>query len=61
MPGKRHRNITDWLAHVYNLAGVATHHKDPFDPMLISQAMVEDMTVVTADKRFSDYDVKILW
>ena len=36
-------------------------HKDPFDRMLISQAMVEDMTIVTADRKFQEYDVKLLW
>lgn len=36
-------------------------HKDPFDRMLISQAMVEDMTIVTADRKFGEYDVKLLW
>jgi len=49
------------LSHIYNLADVAIHHKDPFDRMLISQAMVEDLTIVTRDERFSDYDVKVLW
>lgn len=51
------------LRHVYNIENLPsfTDHKDPFDRMLISQAMVEDMTIVTADNRFSDYDVKVLW
>jgi PIN domain nuclease of toxin-antitoxin system len=35
------------------------HHDDPFDRMLIAQAQLEQMTVVTRDKRFGDYDVAV--
>lgn len=47
--------------HALFIENLPLYHKDPFDRMLISQAMVEDMTIVTVDKRFSDYDVKVLW
>lgn len=47
--------------HIFNLSQIPKHHGDPFDRILISQAIVEDMTIVTADRRFSDYDVKRLW
>ena len=47
--------------HIFNLSKIPKHHGDPFDRMLISQAMVEDMTIVTADRRFLDYGVKCLW
>jgi PIN domain nuclease of toxin-antitoxin system len=33
------------------------HHRDPFDRMLISQARVEELTILTSDKRFTSYDV----
>ncbi len=36
-------------------------HKDPFDRMLIAQALVEDMTIVSRDAHFSDYGVKLRW
>lgn len=36
------------------------HHRDPFDRMLVTQAMVEGLVLVTADRRLSAYDVKIL-
>lgn len=36
------------------------HHGDPFDRMLISQARVEGLTLVTADRKLSAYDVPIL-
>lgn len=35
-------------------------HRDPFDRMLIAQAQTEDMTVVTADRAFAQYDVALL-
>lgn len=39
------------------------HHKDPFDRMLIAQAMSEDFTIITQDDKFKNYEpsVKILW
>ena len=36
-------------------------HRDPFDRMLIAQARVEEIAVVTADPIFRDYGVPILW
>jgi PIN domain nuclease of toxin-antitoxin system len=36
------------------------HHDDPFDRMLIAQAVAEGLTIVTHDKRFADYDIAIL-
>ncbi len=41
-------------------ANLPLHHRDPFDRMLVTQAMVEDLVLVTVDRRLSDYDVKIL-
>ena len=36
------------------------HHKDPFDRMLIAQAQVEELTLVTRDSVFGDYGVQTL-
>lgn len=36
------------------------HHRDPFDRLLIAQAMCERLTIVTADRAFAAYDVPIL-
>jgi PIN domain nuclease of toxin-antitoxin system len=49
------------LEHVLNLENLPLHHKDPFDRLLISQAIAVDMVIMTVDKRFRDYDVKVLW
>ncbi|HLM00491.1 MAG TPA: type II toxin-antitoxin system VapC family toxin [Pyrinomonadaceae bacterium] len=49
------------LAHVLKLENLPLHHKDPFDRLLISQAIVEDMTLVSADANFANYQVNLLW
>ena len=36
------------------------HHSDPFDRMLIAQAQMEDLTVVSVDRRFAEYEVELL-
>ena len=47
-------------AHALRVARLPRHHADPFDRMLIAQAQVELLTIVTADQRFSAYDVEVL-
>lgn len=37
------------------------HHRDPFDRMIIAQAMRGDFTVIGSDKIFDDYGVKRIW
>lgn len=45
-----------------DLAGrLPRHHDDPFDRMLIAQAMLERLTLVTHDERIRPYDVPVLW
>jgi PIN domain nuclease of toxin-antitoxin system len=49
------------LSHAERLAGLPRHHRDPFDRMLIAQAQVEGVTLVTHDRQFKPYDVPIVW
>jgi PIN domain nuclease of toxin-antitoxin system len=35
-------------------------HRDPFDRMLIAQAQIEDLAILTTDRRFKQYDVKVI-
>lgn len=49
------------LSHVLYLKNLPLHHKDPFDRLLISQAIVENMILVSADADFSKYQVSLLW
>jgi PIN domain nuclease of toxin-antitoxin system len=48
------------LAHGQRAASLPMLHKDPFDRMLVAQAMAEQMVLVTVDQRISGYDVAVL-
>ena len=39
----------------------ANHHRDPFDRLLVAQAILEDATLVTADHALPPYGVTLLW
>ena len=49
------------LSHALYLENLPLHHKDPFDRLLISQAIVENMTLVSADMNFGKYQANLLW
>lgn len=48
------------LSHALYLKNLPLHHKDPFDRLIISQATVEDMVLVSDDSKFSMYQVNLL-
>jgi PIN domain nuclease of toxin-antitoxin system len=48
-------------AHAVSVEALPFHHKDPFDRLLIAQALWEEMTIVSADGRFDSYGVKRVW
>jgi PIN domain nuclease of toxin-antitoxin system len=37
------------------------HHRDPFDRMIISQAINNNLTIIGCDRSFNDYPVQMLW
>lgn len=37
------------------------HHRDPFDRLLVAQASVEGLALLSADRRLARYDVEVLW
>ena len=49
------------LSHALYLENLPLHHKDPFDRLLISQAIVENMILVSANAGFAKYQVKLRW
>jgi PIN domain nuclease of toxin-antitoxin system len=49
------------IRHAAVLASLPMHHKDPFDRMIISQAIAEQMDVVSIDVAFDPYGVTRLW
>lgn len=44
--------------HVYTLPQL---HRDPFDRLLVAQAQVERLPLLSSDKRLAEYDVDVLW
>ncbi len=49
------------IAHVGRVEALPPHHGDPFDRLLIAQALEEDLSFVTADPIFRKYGVKRVW
>ena len=58
-------NTIQWLPvemlHCVELTKLPFHHRDPFDRMLIAQAMVEDMQLLSRDESLSAYEIKSIW
>jgi len=49
------------LEHALRVESLGHHHRDPFDRMLIAQALEEGLPIVTADPVFSRYPVEVIW
>lgn len=49
------------LAHIYALETLPNEHRDPFDRIMIAQAMVEEMPFLSADKVFDLYPIERVW
>jgi len=47
--------------HLLLLSKLQIHHNDPFDRLIIAQAISEDLIIITRDKLFKNYKVKIVW
>lgn len=47
-------------AHAELAASLPPHHRDPFDRMLVAQAQLAELTLVTADETIQPYDVALL-
>jgi PIN domain nuclease of toxin-antitoxin system len=48
-------------SHVYALQGLPDVHRDPFDRIMIAQAIVEDLGFVSADRVLNGYPVRQIW
>lgn len=47
--------------HAWHVRSLPLHHRDPFDRLLIAQAQLERLPIVTADPAFEAYDVDLVW
>jgi len=48
-------------SHALRVASLPLHHRDPFDRLLIAQAQIEKLPILTADRQLEPYDVEIRW
>lgn len=58
-------NRIGWLpvgrTHCRQAARLPLHHRDPFDRMLIAQALCENLSVISSDSKFDSYGVTRIW
>jgi len=50
-----------YFDHTEELGKLERHHNDPFDRILIAQALAEELTLVTHDKKLRPYGADFLW
>ena len=55
------QTLTPSFQHYEQLLQLPLHHRDPFDRLLIAQAQVEDLTLVTRDPDFTKYGIPVIW
>ena len=48
-------------AHADRVATLPMHHQDPFDRLLIAQAITDGLTLVSADGAMRNYEIEVLW
>jgi PIN domain nuclease of toxin-antitoxin system len=63
--------IPEWMArlgitplpvlhrHALRVAALPLHHRDPFDRLLVAQAQIEELPILTADRIFERYEVEV--
>ena len=54
------RSLPVTVAHAERAARLPRHHRDPFDRLLIAQAQIESLTIVSGDEAFDAYDVDVV-
>jgi PIN domain nuclease of toxin-antitoxin system len=64
VPSRMQRTNVEPLAvthsHALQVAALARHHRDPFDRLLVAQAQLEGVPLVTADRAFDAFDVEVI-
>jgi len=49
------------MSHALHTITLPNHHRDPFDRMLIAQAQLEKISILSADPQIVKYEVKVIW
>jgi PIN domain nuclease of toxin-antitoxin system len=47
--------------HALHVSTLPPHHRDPFDRLLVAQAQLEGVPILSVDRQLSAYDVEIVW
>ncbi|XCN74360.1 MAG: type II toxin-antitoxin system VapC family toxin [Candidatus Electrothrix aestuarii] len=47
--------------HLSQLLDLPLHHRDPFDRLIIAQAICERLPIISCDQNFPSYPVKLIW
>jgi len=55
------RSLPIQMRHALFVSTLPNHHRDPFDRMLVAQAQLEEMSVLSADLQMSRYQVELIW
>ncbi|HWC74817.1 MAG TPA: type II toxin-antitoxin system VapC family toxin [Gemmatimonadales bacterium] len=71
LPGEPADLVPEWMTrtgvtplpvlhrHALHVATLPPYHRDPFDRMLVAQAQLEQLAILTADRQFARYDVTV--
>jgi len=71
MPRDPERLMPEWMArtgvtplpvlhrHALHVCSLPIHHADPFDRLLVAQAQLEELTILTADRNLARYEVEV--
>lgn len=49
------------MSHALHVYKLPAHHRDPFDRMLIAQAQLQNLPILTVDPQIARYSVKVIW
>lgn len=55
------KSLPVYQQHALRVGELPPHHRDPFDRLLIAQAQIERLPIMTADPLIAQYDVEIIW
>ncbi|WP_434722392.1 type II toxin-antitoxin system VapC family toxin [Mesorhizobium sp. RIZ17] len=59
LPRMRFQPLAVTLQHAHAVGDLPPHHGDPFDRLLIAQARIENLTILTSDSHFAQYEVAL--
>jgi len=49
------------MSHALHVSTLPDYHRDPFDRLLVAQAQLEGMQILSADPQIANYQVEVIW